>query len=131
MTTTTPSPFKLIWGVKAIAEAIGRNPRATFGMLEKGHMPAKKIGRRWVAQENQLRKALGEDQTVEGGKCAAIDDLKVHFVAECLKIAAIKAAHGSDNILIGDWLNCERDIRLAVENLREASRSFSKAERQI
>jgi hypothetical protein len=60
MTTTTPPTFKLIWGVKSIADVIGREPRAVFSMLEKGYLPAKKVGRRWVAQENALRKALGE-----------------------------------------------------------------------
>jgi hypothetical protein len=46
------------------------------------------------------------------------------FIGECLRIAAIKAAHGADNILLGDDLNAERDIRLAIENLREANKTF-------
>jgi hypothetical protein len=55
---------------------------------------------------------------------AAIVDLHRDFVAECLRIAAIKAAHGADNILLGDDLNAERDIRISFENIREASKAF-------
>jgi hypothetical protein len=55
---------------------------------------------------------------------AAIADLHREFIAECLRIAAIKAAHGADNISLGDDLNAERDIRVSVENIREASKAF-------
>jgi hypothetical protein len=41
-----------------------------------------------------------------------------------LRIVALKASHGADNIEIRDLLNAERDIRLAVDNLREAARAF-------
>jgi hypothetical protein len=54
----------------------------------------------------------------------ALDSLKCDFIAECLRIVALKASHGADNIEIGDRLTAERDIRLAVENLREAARAF-------
>jgi hypothetical protein len=54
----------------------------------------------------------------------AIADLKREFLSECLRIAAIKAGHGAANVAIGDDLNAERDIRLAIENLREAARAF-------
>jgi hypothetical protein len=58
----------------------------------------------------------------------AIDDLKREFICECLRIAAIKAAHGADNVALRDDLNTERDIRLAIENLREAARAFRELE---
>jgi Helix-turn-helix domain len=54
----------------------------------------------------------------------AIADLHRDFIGECLRIAAINAAQGADNIWLADDLNAERDIRLAVENIREAARSF-------
>jgi hypothetical protein len=54
----------------------------------------------------------------------AINDLKREFISECLRITAIKAAHGATNVAIGDDLNAELDIRLAIENLREAARAF-------
>jgi hypothetical protein len=52
---------------------------------------------------------------------------KRDFIAECLRIAAIKASHGAENILIGDDLNTERDIRLAIANLREAARASARS----
>ncbi len=45
----------LIWEVSAIAKVIGRTDRQTFGMLEKGLLPAKKVGGRWVAERGKLR----------------------------------------------------------------------------
>jgi hypothetical protein len=54
----------------------------------------------------------------------AIDTLRREFVVECLRIAALKASHGADNLAIGDDLNAERDIRLAVENVKEAAKAF-------
>lgn len=46
----------LVWGAKAIAQVLGRTERATFHMLEKGELPARQVGQRWVAS----RKALAE-----------------------------------------------------------------------
>jgi hypothetical protein len=51
----------ILWGCAAIAEAIGRNARVTFYMLEKGRLPAKKIGRQWCASRKALLRALGSD----------------------------------------------------------------------
>jgi hypothetical protein len=48
--------MNLVWGAGAIAEAIGTTPRKTFHLLEAGHIPAKKVGNRWVAD----RKALSD-----------------------------------------------------------------------
>ncbi|RWX74452.1 DNA-binding protein [Neorhizobium lilium] len=44
----------LIWGGEEIAKVIGRSPRITFHLLEKGELPAKKVGGRWVAERGQL-----------------------------------------------------------------------------
>ena len=44
----------LVWEVAAIAKVIGRTPRQTFGMLEKGLLPARKVGGRWVAERGKL-----------------------------------------------------------------------------
>lgn len=44
----------LLWEVKEIAKAIGRTERATFHLLAKGRIPAKKIGAVWVADRKQL-----------------------------------------------------------------------------
>ena len=44
----------LVWGAEEIAKLIGRSPRITFHLLEKGEIPAKKVGGRWVAERGQL-----------------------------------------------------------------------------
>lgn len=46
---------ELLWGVKAIASEIGREPRSTYHLLEAGHLPpAKKVGNRWVVSRQTL-----------------------------------------------------------------------------
>lgn len=50
----TRGSLDLVWGAGAIAEVIGRSARATFHMLEKGELPAKKVGGRWVAERGAL-----------------------------------------------------------------------------
>jgi hypothetical protein len=55
---------------------------------------------------------------------AAIADLRRDFIAECLRIAAIKAVHAADNIEIRDDVCAERDIRFVVDHVREAAASF-------
>lgn len=44
----------LLWGAEEIAKAIGRSRRSTFDMLDKGAIPAKKVGGRWVIERNKL-----------------------------------------------------------------------------
>lgn len=51
----------LVWGGTEIAKVIGRSPRATFHMLEKGDLPAKKVGGRWVAERRNLIRFFMED----------------------------------------------------------------------
>lgn len=53
---------KPIWGVKAIADVIGRSERQTFYMLEKGLLPAEKIGKSWVSTLRKLRTRFEGDQ---------------------------------------------------------------------
>jgi len=45
----------ILWGVKAIARALGRTERATFHLCEKGHLPVAKIGGRWCISWAKLR----------------------------------------------------------------------------
>ncbi|MBD8555527.1 DNA-binding protein [Rhizobium sp. CFBP 8762] len=45
---------ELIWGGAEIAKIIGRTQRVTFSLLEKGELPAKKVGGRWVAERGKL-----------------------------------------------------------------------------
>lgn len=46
--------LQLLWGANAISKFIGRTPRATFGMLENGELPAKKVSGSWVVDRSQL-----------------------------------------------------------------------------
>lgn len=44
----------LVWGGEGIAKAIHRPVITTFKMLERGELPAKKVGGRWVAERSKL-----------------------------------------------------------------------------
>ncbi|MET3601413.1 helix-turn-helix domain-containing protein [Martelella mangrovi] len=50
----------LIWGASKIAKIIGRSPQQTFFMLQKGELPAKKVGNRWVARRSDLEHFFSE-----------------------------------------------------------------------
>ena len=60
---------------------------------------------------------------------AEIANLRRDFVGECLLVVAIKASHARENVLLCDDLTAERDIHIAIENLREAASSFRAMER--
>ena len=47
-------PLDLIWGVRAIAQLIGRTERQTFHMLTSGALPGRKVGSRWVVSRSEL-----------------------------------------------------------------------------
>ncbi|MBN9333270.1 MAG: DNA-binding protein [Devosia sp.] len=47
-------PLDLVWGAAAIARVIGRSTKATYHMLEAGNLPARQVGRRWVASRKIL-----------------------------------------------------------------------------
>jgi hypothetical protein len=53
MTEKDPS-IDLLWGGEEIAKVIGRTARVTFHLLEKGELPARKVGGRWVAERSKL-----------------------------------------------------------------------------
>lgn len=50
--------IEVVWGCAEIAKVIGRSTRATFHMLEKGELPARKVGKRWVAERGKLLRFL-------------------------------------------------------------------------
>jgi hypothetical protein len=52
---TQPSERPPIWGADAIGKVIGRTGKQTVYLLEKGLIPARKIGDRWVADYAALR----------------------------------------------------------------------------
>lgn len=53
--------INLVWGATEIARLIGRSPRSTFHMLDKGELPARKVGGRWVAERSKLIAFFMED----------------------------------------------------------------------
>jgi hypothetical protein len=44
-----------IFGARAIGEAMNLSEREAFWLLEKGHIPGTKIGRKWATTRRQLR----------------------------------------------------------------------------
>jgi hypothetical protein len=63
MTTEVKNP-DAVWGAKAIGEALGKSPRATYHMLEGGQLDGvvQKIGNKWVGSKKRLlKRVFGED----------------------------------------------------------------------
>ena len=54
----------LVWGAEQIGDVIGRPPRAAFYLLERGFLPAKKVGGRWVASRRKLLEAIIGERAV-------------------------------------------------------------------
>jgi len=50
----------LLWGVNGIAAFINRTPVATYHLLKKRKLPARKVGGVWVAEKGALRQHLTE-----------------------------------------------------------------------
>lgn len=58
---------EILWGAAEIGKAIGKSPRATFHLLERGLLPARKVGKQWCASRQRLLDALGAgEETSEG-----------------------------------------------------------------
>jgi len=58
--TTNDKP---IWGATAIAQAAGLpNRAAAYPLLERGVLPARKLGRKWVSTPSQIRGAVTGDR---------------------------------------------------------------------
>lgn len=53
-TVADHEPLDLVWGAVAIAKVIGQTTRATYHMLDAGELPARQVGRRWVASRKEL-----------------------------------------------------------------------------
>jgi hypothetical protein len=57
---------RFLWGAAEIGAAIGRTERQAFYLLEAGSLPAKKVGRQWVAEHGKLLAAVvGDDAETE------------------------------------------------------------------
>ena len=62
--TTLPDDSQnlgVLRGAKSIGAYIGLNPRQAVYLLEKGDIPAKKMGGRWISTKNKLRRLVEGD----------------------------------------------------------------------
>lgn len=49
-----------LWGARSIGEAINRNERQAYHLLESGKIPcARKVGDKWVARRRSLLRFFG------------------------------------------------------------------------
>lgn len=57
MPEATENTLDLIWGAEAIAKALNlKSRRQAFVLLEQGAIPAKKVGKSWVASRAELKR---------------------------------------------------------------------------
>jgi hypothetical protein len=89
-------------------------------------MPSKENGAPAVATQDGPNIKLNASKPIEPSPTIqrAIAALQRDFAAEALRIAAIKAAHASDDVLLGDDPSAERAIRLAISHLRAGAAAF-------
>jgi hypothetical protein len=52
--STKTEAIDLLWGAKAIGDEINKTVRQTFHLLETGMLPARKVGKHWVAERGTL-----------------------------------------------------------------------------
>lgn len=74
MSQSTHDPLDLVWGAAAIAKVIGQTTRATYHILEAGDLPARQVGRRWVASRRNLETFFAETTTAFQTKRASRDE---------------------------------------------------------
>lgn len=56
----------LLWGAEAIAKALNlKNRRQAFHLLERGLIPARKVGGQWVASHQRLKQFFAGDEVVD------------------------------------------------------------------
>jgi hypothetical protein len=64
MSDTREDP-PVVWGARAIGEIIGRTEREAYYLLEAGHLPAVRVGKKWCAIPSRLRAVLaGKTATI-------------------------------------------------------------------
>jgi hypothetical protein len=61
-----PLSHDLLTGAKAIADYIGWPLRQTFFAIEQGHLPALKVGAKWLARKSELRSRLSAAHRAKG-----------------------------------------------------------------
>jgi hypothetical protein len=64
-------------------------------------------------------------------KQAAITALRRDFVAEALRVVAIKAAHAAEDIELGDDVCAERGLGIVIAHVKEAAKTFREMRREV
>ena len=64
--TIEPLADDLMTGVVEIADYLGTTRRRTFYLVEKGHIPAFKIGGRWCCRKSSLLAHMGQLEASAG-----------------------------------------------------------------
>jgi hypothetical protein len=70
MTTEALARPRMIWGAEAIAAFIGLDKPQTYYLLQRGKLPARKVGDKWVAEEGKLLAFLTATDAVALGRGA-------------------------------------------------------------
>jgi broad specificity phosphatase PhoE len=52
--TVDTKGLDVLWGAKQIGRYIGKSDRATVHLLEKGRLPARKVGKAWTSTKKEL-----------------------------------------------------------------------------
>jgi hypothetical protein len=87
--------------------AVGANQKFSFG-----------------DEEFHIAEAAPQSKAPSAASAGAIAALQRDFIAEALRIAAVKAAHAADDIELGDDLAVERGISLTITHLKAAAAEF-------
>jgi hypothetical protein len=92
-----------------------------------------------MSQSNETRRAGGAAGLGNSSSVTADGSENIHshsapqeatvalqrdFIAEALRVASIKAAHAADDLLLGDDVGAEREIRLVISHLRAGAAAF-------
>jgi hypothetical protein len=64
----TSDPDRPIWGVEAIAAASNLTLRQAYHALERGYLPASKVGRKWFTTPRRLRALFAGEQFSQHGE---------------------------------------------------------------
>jgi hypothetical protein len=56
--TIENSDDPIIWGAEAIGREVGLDERAAFYALERGFLPANKVGKKWATTRRRLRQIV-------------------------------------------------------------------------
>ncbi len=68
--TTATRESDVVWGAAEIGREINRSQRQTFYLLERGLIPARKVGDIWQSTRAELRAAMRGEASPAKGEAA-------------------------------------------------------------